>query len=82
MLDGIWRERNARAAMRTNATATLRATMLSAALVTLALTGLAAFAATDSGDCPPGHVPVARHGARLSSRRRDPVALQPKFASA
>jgi hypothetical protein len=43
--------------MRTNATATLSATMLSAALVTLALTGLAAFAATDSVDCPPATCP-------------------------
>ncbi len=40
--------------MRTNATATLKATMLSAALVTAALTGLPGFAAAaDSEDCSP-----------------------------
>jgi hypothetical protein len=39
--------------MRTNATATLRATMLCAALVTVALTALPAFAAGDSAGCSP-----------------------------
>jgi len=44
--------------MRTNATTTLRATMLCAALVTKALTGLAGFAAaTDSVDCPAATCP-------------------------
>jgi len=44
--------------MRTNATATLRATMLCAALVTLALTGLPRFAAADdSVDCSPATCP-------------------------
>src|SRR5262245_5673520 len=45
-------------AMRTNAAATFRATMLSAALVTAALTGLAGFAAAaDSVDCPAATCP-------------------------
>jgi hypothetical protein len=39
--------------MRTNATATLRATMLGAAFVILALTGLPGLATADSEDCSP-----------------------------